>query len=600
MIEAERIISLLKERKQAAGPMVSAMEEVRRVYNGEWALPMPEVNADERPAVANLTQQAVDQIGMRIASTNPSIYFPPSRSSSAEQKRSRKRKDVTVGWRTERNKTGLQMRRRARWFVAYTHAPVLIRPDAEGLPIWQARNPLTSFPAPGTDRDELVAPDHIFTYRRGRASLEGDYPEEMRVLRKREQTMFEVLEYVDGEEFVVLVQGVANDTYSTITGDGHLPHVELCRLPNRAGVPWAVAPGRITLDRPMGAYDGIIGIYQTQAKLQALQLIGQERAIFPEMWLVSQGPGQAEVVVDADPKRGIMGQVSGGSIEKIQPDPSALTSGSLAALEYAQRMGGGIPASFGGQGPTNVRTGRALGGIMDATIEFPIQEAQECFAESMRAENKIAIAIAKAYGGSKTFSMYVSRRGEIDYNPVELFPKGSENHEVNYAYAGTDANSLTIAGGQRIGMTTMSHERFMEIDPMIIDVEVEKQRIRVEAIEQAGLTSVQTLASQPDGPWQPIDFANLGKKLIEQDMNFFEAVEAVHQDVQKAQAAAQQPQGPPGAEQMPGLSTPGQPGAMGPIPDQFDSPSAHLSMLLNNLRHPQRATVAERQPVGAP
>ena len=59
------------------------------------------------------------------------------------------------------------MRRRARWLVGYASAPTLIRPDfRQGIPVWEPRNPLTCYPAPCVDPDEVRPLDTIFAVKR--------------------------------------------------------------------------------------------------------------------------------------------------------------------------------------------------------------------------------------------------------------------------------------------------------------------------------------------------------------------------------------------------------------------------------------------------
>ena len=75
----EQIVALLDERKAARNPLVESMRGVRDTYNGDVIIPLPEMDKQERPAVANLITTGLDQTAMRIASTMPSIFYPPIR-----------------------------------------------------------------------------------------------------------------------------------------------------------------------------------------------------------------------------------------------------------------------------------------------------------------------------------------------------------------------------------------------------------------------------------------------------------------------------------------------------------------------------------------
>ena len=70
----EEIVALYGSRQQGADGAKSRMRNLRDYYNGDIIVPLPELNADEQSAVANLLAQGLDQTAMRIASTRPDIY----------------------------------------------------------------------------------------------------------------------------------------------------------------------------------------------------------------------------------------------------------------------------------------------------------------------------------------------------------------------------------------------------------------------------------------------------------------------------------------------------------------------------------------------
>jgi hypothetical protein len=333
----------------------------------------------------------------------------------------------------------------------------------------------------------------------------------------------------------------------------------------------------------------------------ALYLIAQEKAIFPETWVVSPpGAPAARIDVVADPREGIVGEVTGGSITKIDMSPNPLTANLMDRLEYVERVSGAIPAEFSGLSSSNVRTGRRGDSIMSAAIDYRLQEAQTIFAESLEEENRIAIAIAKAYAGSRTFSMYVPLRGVQKYVPsVDL---ADDQHTVTYAYAGADANALTVALGQKLGLEVISRETAMSLDPLVEDVEGEKDRIVADALERAFLQSIQVQASQPQGPYQPRDMARIVQLVREDRMSLAEAVQTVDDEIKErqARAAANQPANP--LEQMPGLGVPGAPGTPGPPPSINDIGSGigNLSEMLTQLRRGQMPLPVERRPLAEP
>jgi hypothetical protein len=345
-----------------------------------------------------------------------------------------------------------------------------------------------------------------------------------------------------------------------------------------------IVPGRVTLDRPLGQYDGAIGLMHTKSMLMALAVIAQKRAIFPEEWVVSgTNSGQPEIIQEAEPMSGQVGIIQNGSVQFVRPETSVFTSQVLDRLEYEMRGDAFIPSQYSGYNPTNVRTGRAGAQLLEAVIDFPIQEAQEILAIAAEEENKAAIAVAKAYQSGKPVSMYVKGRGEITYIPRETFD--SDVHEVHFPMPGADARGMEIAIGQKIGMGILSKRTAMELDPSIRDPESELDRITVEKVNDAWDAQIQTLASNPDGPWQPEDFARYTELIVSDKKERYEAAQIVIQEVKERQLAQQQA-AVSEVEQMPGLAQPGAPGA--PVPSIGPPPESmsNLSRALAQLRVP--------------
>jgi hypothetical protein len=376
----------------------------------------------------------------------------------------------------------------------------------------------------------------------------------LRMGKVRFDTQYVILEYVDENEIVCCVMGPENtETLSPEERSG-LEVVELERIPNRAGIPLAVVPQRITLDLPKGQFDGVMGMYYTRARLQALTEIAIERGIFPDEYLVARPGENPEILQIADGKTGQLGVVKGGDIQQLQTNPGYKTDVALDRLERQERLEGAIPAEFGGESGTNIRTGRRGDSVLAATVDFRVQEAQDIFASSMVQEDKIAIAIEKTYWGNSSKSFFISGMGGgiKDYTPNKMWE--TDFHYVAYSAAGSDVNSLIVGLGQRLGTGLMSKESAREADPLISDPEMERDRIMAEGIEAALLSSIQAQAADPNGPYQPDDLAYIAEQVQSNKMSLSEAIMSAQKRAQARQAAAA-PQGSP--ETMPGLSAPG-------------------------------------------
>ena len=138
----EEIVALYGSRQQGADGAKSRMRNLRDYYNGDIIVPLPELNADEQSAVANLLAQGLDQTAMRIASTRHDIYCPPTDNA---RKRSRDnaeiRRKAIFGW-WEHSRMDLQVAKRARQLICYATTITQPRFNPEkGVPECHLRDP---------------------------------------------------------------------------------------------------------------------------------------------------------------------------------------------------------------------------------------------------------------------------------------------------------------------------------------------------------------------------------------------------------------------------------------------------------------------------
>lgn len=593
--EPEEILTLYINRQNAMGEDFLRMRQMYSIMNYEIYLPLPELTEDEKPAVANLANQGMAQLARRIASVDASHYFPsldPGHKHADEDARTRNR--LMASWHHE-NKLRLQLGKRARQFLAYATAPCLIKPDPKNrIPKWCTYEALDTFPG-NHDFHDPQPTDCIFVTRYTYADLLKLYPEAALRINKRNgwdpsnpdpDAIFECLYYVDDYEYsMTLIGHNDEDIYQPTAPPATNMAITLTQVRNLTGECTASIPGSINLDKQLGHFDGIIGMYQAQAALMAITIVAQRRAVWPREWAVSNPNEQVEVTTQPDPARGIPGEIKGGKIETQTMDPSFHAGEVMDRLEHAQRMTASLPAEFGGMSPTNIRTGVRGMNVMSSTIDFTISEAQDVFTASQYFENRMAIAVDKAFFPESKTVYLVTRSfaGSLDYTPSKLWV--TDKHIVEYPIAGVDLQNLPIEGGQRVQMQTMSRKRFMEIDPVIPDAEAEMTRIVREAIQTAHLSSIQALAANPEGPWQPADLAYLDS-LVAQGMELYEAVMKVNEAAQARQA----PTGTPTLDQQqPGLSLPGQGAEAQPATGQEQPSLEDFTSLLGQLGTVQQA-----------
>ena len=554
------IVSIYGARAQTSDQLKGRMRNVRDYYNGDVIVPLPEINSDEQSAVANLLAQGLDQTAMRIASTRPDIYCPPT---DVSRKRSRDNADVTrkalFGW-WENSQMDLQLAKRARQLIGYSTTICQIRwNEKDGCPQWQLRDPLTAYPSTLLGVDDMLPRDCIFAYERPLGYLHQMYPQLASVFQSDSDAgpdqAIEMVEYVDAEETVLIgMRGpVKTGLFGTSSTMDDNIVMELERVPNRTGLTPVVCAQRISLDGAQGQFDGILGMYQMQARLMALEVIAVQKGVFPDTWLVGRAGETPQIVNSADGMTGEVGVIRGGDLKDMSLQPGYMTNPAIDRLERAQRLTAGIPPEFGGESSTNIRTGRRGDSVLSAAVDFPVQEAQRIMARSLQEENKIAIEMSKAYAGNRGRSFYVTSKnakGPVQYTPNTNFE--TTDNVVTYSQAGADINNLVIGGGQRLGMGTMSKMSFMAIDPLVEDPEFEHDAVIAEQLEAALLSSIQQQAAE--GAIPPADLARIMSLVANNQKELAEAVEQVQKEAQERQAKQVEAMS---AEAMPGLAQPG-------------------------------------------
>ena len=551
MKTVDQILSLYKQRVALYGPMHSKMRIVQSIYNGTAQVPLPDMERTEMPSVPNLLAQGVDQMAGRIASVVPNVIFAEKGSNRNEKRRTSMASRVVTGWWQE-DRLMMKMKQRARHLIAYGMSPVVIRWNyKDNRPTWHVRHPLETFPAPDMTPGSVQPSDVIFAYRRSVGWLNNmGYGSKVAAVTGnfdiRPDASLLLLEYVDNNCTQLILTGYADGNGSmgewSALGSGTMRGTVLEYIEfNDMEMPVTV-PTRLSLDGASGQFDNMIGMYYMQARLMALETIAVEKGIFPDTYLESR-PGEVGRFIDGphDGRTGLVNIIAGGAIREIQTQPGYLTNPTIDRLERNQRVTAGIPAEFGGESSSNIRTGRRGDAVLSAVIDFPVAEAQETFAYSLEEENEIAIDLSKVYAGSTSTTIYVGTGNAtraVTYIPNVVFPE--KEHVVSYPATGTDVNSLIIGLGQRIGLGIMSKETAASLDPFIDNPEVEHDRIIAEGLEQALVASIQQQAA--GGQIPPMVLAKIMQIVKNDRMEIAEALQRVTEDAAKEQQKAQEEQ----------------------------------------------------------
>ena len=610
-VTAEQVMALWKARRHERGPIIATMDQVYAHYENKWSVPLPQLDKNEKPAIANFMALGVDQMARRVASVIPNITSDPtSLSTQAALDRARARVLAAQGWQAMNHMPSKQYWR-ARFLVGLGESPVRISPvaltsDKRSIPYLHVMNPRHSFPASTIEHDDVEPADCIFESERPIGELQAKYPMEITALKKnseRDKTIM-VLEYVDAYETVLVAlsnsDGKQNPAFQSIRANGGLDCIQLGpSVQNRMEICPVVFPGRITLGHTQGQFAQTLGIVERMARLDALYDIAVFKGVFPEKYLtaIPNTPGNPKMVQEADARQGITGIVENGQLQVIRPDPGPVAPQRVDQLERSMRLTGVMPAEWGGESGSNIRTARRGEQVLGESTDLVIQEYQTIMARSGEAELRRMVACQLAYFPKPTryFFLDGDKSDKIDYTPKDIFAE-SKSFCVEYPMPGMDASSMTVAAGQKIGMGILSKYDAMRMDPSIKDPDETLARIELEGLSNALETALEQGAISGQVPHATL--ARIAAKLAATRMPLYTAVNQVDDEMKQEQAAQQQQQvapqmepngsangATPGPEQQPGI---GQPVAPPPIaaPPQG---SQNLMQMLQSLHAPQGA-----------
>lgn len=567
MRDAAKVLDLFTQRRKFYDPLHQGMREIQAIYANDVTFPMPtREGKEEESSVPNLLAQGVDQMAGRVASVTPQVIFSADRPGFKESERraTTARRTLTGWWQADR--LMLKMNVRARRLLAYAMSPVKINYNFKlGRPTWQIRSPMETFPSPQMFDDTFTPVDTIFAFRRSVKWLEDNgFRDQVSYITNRAElhadTNMLLLEYVDQFGSCLVLTGTANESPNlgpsvyvpptVFTSPAGQRAVVLADYYHLGECPTAVVPTRIALDGPAGQFDNMVGMFYTQARLMALEIAAIEKGIFPDTVIESRPHEQGHFVDGPyDGRTGKVGIVAGGVLKSMNEQPGYMTPQTIDRLERNSRITAGIPADFGGESQTNVRTGRRGDSLLSAVVDFPLAEAQSVFAASLADENRAAIALAKMYDGSAPKSIFVGTGNDarkVTYVATEVFTH--DEHVVSYPATGTDLNSMMLGGGQRVGLGVMSKRSLAEMDPMIASPELEHDRILGEGMEEALMSSLQQRAAAGEIP--PLVLAKVMTLVVSDKMELAEALNKVAEDAAAEQEAAAAQQGPPTADQM--------------------------------------------------
>lgn len=580
MYTFEEIVAIIRHREEAQSPLLARMMEIKERYNGDYVIPLPSM--DEEPVLPPLTpaliSENIDAIAQRAASVTPYIGCPAVDPGKERGRNSRQYADIrkralTACW--YRNKYKIKSRRAYRHLAGYATTAFVVYPDFElEMPKIEVRDPLGVFPEPSAAENYDIPRNCGFIYGKSGAWLRSHYPKARQenggVIPSDEiarQELWDVAEWIDAEHIVI---GIMGPRYSHLN---QVPHhtvsMELSRYQNKAGMPCVITPGRVTLDRIASSVSNVVGMVDLMAKLMALELIAQEKAIFPDRYIIGRS-GQVPMIIGGEWKDGREGEVNvlldAESIGELRGSPDQTTNIAIDRLERNARVSTGTVPQIGGESYGALRTGRGIDALMGASLDPRVQELQEIMEAHLPHLNECIFATYSGYWNSKKFVSFtgaIGDGGQVKFQPKEHF----ENYDniVSHSIPGADIQGTTIQLGQLLQMKGISLNTFRTRHPFIEDPEAEGRRVDEEALEEAVLVGIQQQAA---GGALPIVYVAKIEKHRKNGLDIFEAIQAADEEIREEQAAAAPP---PEADQMmapeEALGLAGPPQAMAPPPE---------------------------------
>lgn len=559
------------------GPILQKMRDILMRYEGDYVIPM--VDVENEPRMPQLTPalvgEAIDQVAMRATSVTPRIVCPPLDPRKDTGVRSRQfatMRGQIITATLERSRWNLGRRRYYRHLSAYHTASMCVAPDMiNSMPRLEVRDPLSTFVEP-TSNESLLDPNYVaFVNRHSGQHIRDRYPKARAenggpITDRHTNELWDVVEWYDRDEIVYGLIGPCED-YGSHVNTQRLaygsPSMELVRLPNRAGMVPAVVPHNVSLGRISSRIGAMLGNTDLQAKLMALNIIAQEKAIFPDVYVLGR-QGLEPQLTSGEWKDGRTGDINmvmdAEAIGVLRTTPDPTTGQTIDRLERNFRTSTGLVPQLGGETYGALRTGRGIDALAGMALDPRVQELHEVTEAYQSSMHKAILATYKGYWGSKSYSMYTGQANSrllVEFTP-DVHIESLEN-SVSYLVAGADAVQLTQILGSLYGAKAISRRSFRDGHPYIANADLEDAAVREEELEEALMQSV---IQQVVGGQLPPIVLTMVRDVLANGKDIFEAMKVVDEKLRERQSTPPEavPEGMVAApEQMPGLA--GGPGA---------------------------------------
>lgn len=567
----DEIVQIVILMQNDRGPTIRMMRDILDRYDGDWVIPIPSVSTEPvlPPLIPALIAEAIDSKARRAASRRPTVVCPAIDANKDTGRRSRayaltRRKIISATY--ERSRWKLGARRFYRQLSAYETGSICVVPDFDmEMPAIEVRDPLGTFVEPQA-WEQLRDPEYVaFVCRYSGAYLRRKYPQVRSevggpITNIQTQELWDVVEWYDVDQMLWGLVGPVHQgshVYESVTS---APWMQISpAYPNKIGMLPCVVPHNVSLGKIASRIGSLIGMVDVQAKLAALDIIAQEKAIFPDLYGIAE-TNQIPMIVGGKWKDGREGEINliqgVREIGQLRSTPDQRTSTTIDRQERNFRISTGLLPQTGGESFSALRTGRAMDSMFAASIDPIVQEMHEIYESYVSHMNSAILATWKGYkafsGKQSFFSGWPGDRGIVEFTPSEHIETYANT--VTYAYAGADVVEATQVIGSLMGAGMISRASARMQHPMIDDPDHEGKLVESERLEDAVMEAI---AEQVRGGQLPLLVLTRIQREIAKGTDLSEAVRMIEEEAQRIQAS-QPPAVPPGMaaapEQMPGLA----------------------------------------------
>ncbi|MCP3881223.1 MAG: hypothetical protein GY701_22945 [Sulfitobacter sp.] len=568
---------IILTRQSENSELIKAMIDIRERYNGDWVVPYAsaqEPGSEMPPVTPALLSEAIDWLGGRAGSVLPKIHCPAVRGHQEKGAGSRQWARIrsrALAHMYSENHMNLVLRRWFKHLSGYGTATLICEPDfMTGIPRIRTRDPLTVYPDPRS-MDDFDPPQNIaFINGKSASFLRKRFP----FLRQEKggpitapgkagfssnegDEIWDVGEYIDDNIMVMGLLGPRNDTWQgTVNAENQSRVIGVWE--NEYGFVPAVTGGRVTLDRMVSTLKHVLGHTDLMARLQYLDILATEKAIYPDTFVIS-AEGRTATLVNKSGKwnDGRSGEINiledATEVNQLRNTPDPTNKQSIDRIERNIRSSIGLIPAAGGETYGALRTGKGIDSLMGAAVDHRMQEMHEVTQAWLPQMNRALFRCAEVYWPDTKFYAYSNwpgEAGEVEYIPGKHFGE-SYASSVSYPIAGADVQETNIAVGQLVQTEMLSRNTAREMHPWIKDPDGEAQRIDEEMLESAAR---QTILQGSLSQQIPVEFLDKIQKFRKKDgYDILSAITAATKEIQRERVEEAPPPdegltGPPEAE----------------------------------------------------